>query len=141
MYYGAALIILALSNGKLSSQEFLRRLNSMNASKATSRSQTCVSSLHVDEHGVESAFLEEQKTYNNSSKNLESGHLARRDNSAKETILQLSRQKSPCFWWFRNVTLKFGNNRLVLSNGKVFLGCFLLFMCYFLRRKRASLRR
>lgn len=113
-------------------QELLRRLNSMNASKATSSSQAPVSSLHADKHGVESK---------NFSKNLEPGHVASKENSVKETILKLSGRGAPCFWWFRNTTVKFGNFRLNLSNGNILLGCILLFMCYFLKRKQASLKR
>ncbi|KAL3533216.1 hypothetical protein ACH5RR_006737 [Cinchona calisaya] len=122
-------------------QELLRRLLLMNASKAAiSSSQAVVSSLLVDKHGTESAFLEEQKTYNKSSKNLESGYLANRETSVEETILKLSGQGAPCFWWFRTITLKFGNAKLVLSNGNIFLGCLLLVACYFVRRKQASLK-
>ena len=124
--------ILALHNASLFLQELLRRLNSMNASKATSSSQAPVSSLHADNHGVESK---------NFSKNLEPGHVASKENSVKETILKLSGRGAPCFWWFQNTTVKFGNFRLNLSNGNILLGCILLFMCYFLKRKQASLKR
>ncbi|CAI9099031.1 OLC1v1035789C1 [Oldenlandia corymbosa var. corymbosa] len=113
-------------------QELLRRLNSMSALNVSS-SRASVPSSHVDDLGVESAL----KT----SKNLESEYQVNKRNSVNETVLKLSRQQVPRFWWFRNITLKFGSHRLVISNGKVFMSCVVLLLCYYLRRKQASLQR
>lgn len=63
------------------------------------------------------------------------------NNGAKAAIMSLARQKPPRFWWFKSITLKIGNGRIVISNGNIVLGILLFFMYYFLRRKQASLKR
>lgn len=104
----------------------------MNAPKTTSSSQASFTN---------STSIEEHNLHSRPSHDLESGMLVNGEDSVKETILKLSGQRAPCLWWFRTFTLKFGNYRLVLSNGNVFLGCLFLLICIIYRRKQASLKR
>ncbi|XP_058113485.1 protein APEM9 isoform X2 [Magnolia sinica] len=57
------------------------------------------------------------------------------------SLERFSEKIQPCLWWFRTVTLKFGNARLVLSHGRIVLwGSLILFIYYILRRKGATLK-
>ncbi|KAI3974454.1 hypothetical protein MKX01_017947 [Papaver californicum] len=63
------------------------------------------------------------------------------DSINKESILKLSKQVEPCFWWFLTVTLEFGDAWVVISHGKIVLwGSFVLFVFYVLRKKQATLK-
>ncbi|MCL7032985.1 hypothetical protein MKW94_016278 [Papaver nudicaule] len=121
-------------------QDLLRRLRSLYSLKATKSSQdveTPMYETHADSgqdaiSGVEQASSITSKA---------SHSLNGRDSLNKESILKLSKRVEPCFWWYRSVTLKFGDARLVISHGKIVLwGSFFLFISYILRKKRATLK-
>ncbi|XP_026443509.1 uncharacterized protein LOC113358771 isoform X2 [Papaver somniferum] len=121
-------------------QDLLRRLCSLYSLKATKSSQdveTPMYETHTDSgqdtiSGVEQASSVTSKV---------SPSLNGRDSVNKESILKLSKRVEPCFWWFRTVTLKFGDARLVISHGKIVLwGSFVLFIFYVLRKKQATLK-
>ncbi|KAJ9671194.1 hypothetical protein PVL29_027263 [Vitis rotundifolia] len=59
----------------------------------------------------------------------------------RKTVLNLSKRMDSCFWWYRSITLKLGNTRVVISNGKITLGCLIFLAYYIFRRKRATLKR
>lgn len=59
----------------------------------------------------------------------------------RTTVLNLSKRMDSCFWWYRSITLKLGNTRVVISNGKIMLGCLIFLVYYIFRRKRATLKR
>ncbi|KAK3009030.1 hypothetical protein RJ639_013474, partial [Escallonia herrerae] len=80
--------------------ELLRRLHSMNYSEMTNLTDTSVSPLLPV--ACES-FAKPLKTQNQSNG----------ENGAKQTILKFSGQRVPCFWWFRTITLKFGNGSVL----------------------------
>uniref|UniRef100_A0A5B7AIW6 3-phosphoinositide-dependent protein kinase-1 n=1 Tax=Davidia involucrata TaxID=16924 RepID=A0A5B7AIW6_DAVIN len=122
-------------------QGLLRRLLSLNSSKITSSSQGSVSSLLAGEHGNCSSSLKEPDISEGSPKALKAQYPSNGDNDKKQAILKLSGQRVPCFWWFRTITLKFGNGQSVISNGNIVLACLVFLMYYLLRRKRASLKR
>ncbi|XWS30586.1 hypothetical protein CRYUN_Cryun24cG0131700 [Craigia yunnanensis] len=63
------------------------------------------------------------------------------ENDLKQAILKLYRQPYGCLWWFRNITLRFSNYQMVISNGKILIGCLILFIYYIFRRKEVSLQR
>ncbi|KAI3849465.1 hypothetical protein MKX03_033757 [Papaver bracteatum] len=121
-------------------QDLLRRLRSLYSLKATKSSQDVETPMY--------------KTHNDSGQDTISGveqassitskvppSLNGRDSVNKESILKLSKRVEPCFWWFRTVTLKFGDARLVISHGKIVLwGSFVLFILYVLRKKQATLK-
>ncbi|KAK2988346.1 hypothetical protein RJ640_001531 [Escallonia rubra] len=107
-------------------QELLRRLHSMNYSEMTNSTDASVSPLLPV---ASESFAKPLKAQNQSNG----------ENGAKQTILKFAGQRVPCFWWFRTITLKFGNGRLVISNGSILLGCLALLLYYFMRRKRATL--
>ncbi|XP_047338308.1 protein APEM9 [Impatiens glandulifera] len=102
-------------------QELLRRLNSLYIPNVSVSSSSQVSSL-ADENKVNSF--------------LSNAH----NNKKKQQILKLSKQSVQPFWLFRNITLKFGSYRLVLSNGKIMFSCLLLLVFYFLRKKRVAIK-
>ncbi|KAK6152101.1 hypothetical protein DH2020_014736 [Rehmannia glutinosa] len=118
-------------------QELLRRLQSLNSSMVTSSSQTSKSPQLPDEY-----FLRDQKPFNEHQKDIESEYLSSGVNiTAKEEILKFSRQRVPCFWWFRNIRLKLGNTEVVVPTGKIMLASLLLLTYYFTRKKQAVLKR
>ncbi|KAL3625212.1 hypothetical protein CASFOL_030666 [Castilleja foliolosa] len=111
-------------------QELLRRLQSMNSSNVTTSSQTSVPSQLAND------FSEHHQ------KDIESKSLSHGVNiTAKDEILKLSRQRVPCFWWFRTIRLKLGNTELVLPSGKLLLAALLVLMYYITRKKQAALKR
>ncbi|XWS40505.1 hypothetical protein CRYUN_Cryun17cG0000600 [Craigia yunnanensis] len=63
------------------------------------------------------------------------------ENNLKQAILKLYREPYGCLWWFRNTTLRFSNYQMVISNGKMLIGCMILFIYYIFRRKEVSLQR
>ncbi|KAL8127569.1 protein APEM9 [Apium graveolens] len=109
-------------------QELLRRLNSIYANKAASLSQGNSLKEEDGQGGIERVF---------DNTNLQSIG----NNATKETIMKLSKQRVPGISWFRNITLRFGNAQFVMSSRSVLLGCLLLLTYYFIRRKRADLKR
>lgn len=121
-------------------QELLRRVHSMYSSRVTSHMHGA-STLQTDERGTSSSSRKELGSYEGSLKAMEAQNVKDGESSAKQAIMKLSSQKVLCFWWFRTINLKFGNARLVVSNGSVLLGSLILLMCYLLRRKRATITR
>ncbi|KAK6126653.1 hypothetical protein DH2020_039600 [Rehmannia glutinosa] len=115
----------------------LEKRQSMNSSMVTSSSQTSKSPQLPDEF-----FLRDQKPFNEHQKDIESEYLSSGVNiTAKEEILKFSRQRVPCFWWFRNIRLKLGNTEVVVPSGKMLLASLLLLTYYFTRKKQAMLKR
>ncbi|CAK9168695.1 unnamed protein product [Ilex paraguariensis] len=119
-------------------QELLRRLHSI---YANNRFQASVSPMLADECENPSASLKELNIYEGSQKALETRDPSDVQSDAKQALLKLSRHNIPRCWWFRTITLKFGNGRWVISNGNMLLGCLIFLMYYLMRRKQASLKR
>ncbi|KAK2992159.1 hypothetical protein RJ640_016932 [Escallonia rubra] len=80
--------------------ELLRRLHSMNYSEMTNSTDTSVSPLLPV---ASESFAKPLKAQNQSNG----------ENGAKQTILKFAGQRVPCFWWFRTITLKFGNGSVL----------------------------
>ncbi|XVE78716.1 hypothetical protein DITRI_Ditri14bG0000900 [Diplodiscus trichospermus] len=120
-------------------QELLRRLHSLYSTKVTHLSQGSLSHLplaiyeshpSVEGPNVPEGTLKDSKT----------SCLLNGKNDSKQAILKLNRSPYGWLWWFRNITLRFGNYQMVISNGKVLIGCLTLFVYYILRRKEVSLQ-
>lgn len=109
-------------------QELSRRLHSINSSKVTTSFQESL----AGDHTTNSFSMQSDREQNGSPGDIQ----ARRD-----AILKLSGKKAQCFWWFRSITLRFGNNRFDISNGNMFLTCLALIIYYIMRRKQISLKR
>lgn len=62
-------------------------------------------------------------------------------NDRKLALLKLYGQGEPSFWLFKSINVRFGNFRLVLSNGKILLGCLMLLAYFVVRRKRSAMNR
>lgn len=60
---------------------------------------------------------------------------------SKDGGSKLSERIETCFWCFRSINLKFGNAEFVVPSGKIILGCMILFVCYVIKRKQATLKR
>ncbi|GMP81435.1 hypothetical protein CsSME_00036146 [Camellia sinensis var. sinensis] len=120
-------------------QDLLRRLHSLYSPKARVSSQGSVVALPGDKCETHSS-LKQQNTSEGSPEALKALYPFKGENDMKQAILKLS-ERVPCFWWFRTFTLKFGNGQLVISNGKIVLGCFMVLMYYVLQRKQATLKR
>ncbi|KAL7207639.1 hypothetical protein ACSBR1_029565 [Camellia fascicularis] len=120
-------------------QDLLSRLHSLYSPKARVSSQGSVVALPGDKCETHSS-LKQQNTSEGSPEALKASYPFKGENDMKQAILKLS-QRVPCFWWFRTFTFKFGNGQLVISNGKIVLGCFMILMYYVLQRKQATLKR
>ncbi|XP_076903659.1 protein APEM9-like [Bidens hawaiensis] len=103
-------------------QELLRRLQSMNSSKDTG-SQASTSALLTD--GSETSVSLKKE--------------GRGDAAAKKAILRYSCQNVSTFWWFRKLNLKIGGVRFAVSNGSIVLTALLLFVYYYMRRKKYTI--
>ncbi|CAA0843143.1 Unknown protein [Striga hermonthica] len=116
------------------SQELLRKLQSIYSS-VTNSSQNSVSNELSDEF-----FSGDQEQYKAHHTDVEYKYLsARMSITAKDDdIVKISRQRAPCFWWFRNIRLKLGNTQI---EGFALLASLLLLIYYFARRKQATLKR
>lgn len=121
-------------------QVLLRKLHSLHSIKATNLSQG-PSILPGDSHDTRFSSLKELNVPEGSRKALKAKYQPNQGSVAKQAVLKFSERIEPCFWWFRTFTLKFGNARLVVSNGKIFLGCLILLMCHVVRKKKALLKR
>ncbi|XP_031254432.1 protein APEM9 [Pistacia vera] len=121
-------------------QVLLRRLHSRYSLKATDVSQGS-SLLSEDFHEVHSSSLKKLNVSERSSKALNANYLPSGENVTKQALLKFSRQTYPCFLWFRAITLKFGNVRMVISNWNVAFGCLIVLAYYLFRRKQASMKR
>ncbi|KAJ9172293.1 hypothetical protein P3X46_015548 [Hevea brasiliensis] len=121
-------------------QGLLRRLHSLYSVKASNSSQGSSVLLEnkQEAHNSSSKELNVSEGY---SEVLKTNYLPNGENTTKQGILKLSRRIDPCFWWFRTINLKFGNLQLVITNGKIFLGCLMILVYYLLRRKQATLKR
>ncbi|KAF7153872.1 hypothetical protein RHSIM_Rhsim01G0109900 [Rhododendron simsii] len=122
-------------------QEILRRLHSLYSPKRTGSSQCSIVTLPEDESEPHSSSIKEQYTSRRSPEALKTPYPSKGNTDMKEVILKLSQQRVSCFWWFRTVTLKFGNGQVLISNGKIVLGCLMILMYYILRRKQATVKR
>ncbi|XP_023879379.2 protein APEM9 isoform X2 [Quercus suber] len=121
-------------------QVLLRKLHSLHSLKATNLSQGS-SPLPADNHDGHLSSQKELNVSEGSQIALKATYPPNQGNVTKQAVLKLSERMEPYFWWFRTITLKFGNARLVVSNGKIMLGCLILLMFYVLRRKKAALKR
>ncbi|KAK9269547.1 hypothetical protein L1049_001323 [Liquidambar formosana] len=121
-------------------QELLRRLHSMYSLKATKSSHGSFSPFPADEH-KNCSSLKELNITEESLEALKAQYPPDGDKVTKQAIMKLSGRMDSCFWWFRTFSLKFGNARLVISNGKIVLGCLIFLICYAFRRKQATLKR
>ena len=114
-------------------------MHSLHSLKATNLSQGS-SPLLADNHDGHLSSQKELNVSEVSQKALKATSPPNQGNVTKQAVLKLSERMEPYFW-FRNITLKFGNARLVISNRKIMLGCLILLMFYVLRRKKAALKR
>ncbi|XP_075647308.1 protein APEM9-like isoform X2 [Castanea sativa] len=121
-------------------QVLLRKLHSLHSLKATNLLQGS-SPLLADNHDGHLSSQKELNVSKGSQKALKANYPPNQGNVTKQAVLKLSERMEPYFWWFRTITLKFGNARLVISKGKIMLGCLILLMFYVLRRKKAALKR
>lgn len=119
----------------------MRRLHSLYSPKPTGSSQGSIVALPEDESEPHSSSIKEQYTSGRSPEALKTPYPSKGNTDTKEVILKLSQQRVSCFWWFRTVTSKFGNGQLLISNGKIVLGCLMILMYYILRRKQATVKR
>ncbi|XP_065853291.1 protein APEM9 [Euphorbia lathyris] len=117
-------------------QGLLRKLHSLYSVKVSNCSQ-CSSGLPASNHELHGSASKELGVSDGSSKVLGNNL---QPNGDKQEILRLSNRKEQCFWWFPSVNLKFGNRRLVISNGKIFLGCLIFLTYYVLQRKKATIK-
>lgn len=122
-------------------QELLRRLHSLYSPKPAASSQGSVVAFPEDECEPRALSIKEQYTSGGSPEALKTSYPSKEKNDMKKVLLKLSQQRVPCFWWFRTVTLKFGNGQLLISNGKIVLGCLMILIYYILRRKQATVTR
>nr|GMD61650.1 protein APEM9 [Ipomoea batatas] len=110
-------------------QHLLRQLHSMNTSKLSSSLEPATASLlQMDEYGTKSASIKEEETFSGSANNFSA------ENNTKQALKKMYKNRVP-FWWFRTITLKFGNTRFVVSNGNIFLCCLALLLFFIVRRK------
>ncbi|GLU10492.1 hypothetical protein SLE2022_272910 [Rubroshorea leprosula] len=122
-------------------QGLLRRLHSLCSSNVTNMSQDSSSHLLEGKNAADSSRLPKATLLEGSSKALKKGYQLNGESNSKQAILKLTSRANACLWFFRNISFKFGNVRLVISRGRIFLG-FLIFLIYYvLHRNRASLQR
>ncbi|KAK9989598.1 hypothetical protein SO802_029837 [Lithocarpus litseifolius] len=139
--YAVTLLATVLQDMHLAiSWVLLRKLHSLHSLKATNLSQGS-SPLPADNHDGHLSSQKELNVSEGSQKALKATYPPNQGNVTKQEVLKLSERMEPYFWWFRTITFKFGNARLVISNGKIMLGCLILLMFYVLRRKKAALKR
>ncbi|KAK6941208.1 hypothetical protein RJ641_026585 [Dillenia turbinata] len=118
-------------------QELLRRLHSLYTLKATNSSQGSSTPLPAGE--FESASREPHISEFPGAG--EGKNLLKGDYGTSQTNIRLFGRQDLCFWWFRHINLKVGRSRLIISNGKIMLGCLVFLLYLVLRRKRADLMR
>ncbi|OMO53241.1 hypothetical protein CCACVL1_28786 [Corchorus capsularis] len=121
-------------------KKLLRRLHYLYSTKATNSSPGSLSHTPAAKNESHSS-LKGLNVSGGTSKGSKSIHQLDGENSSKQAILKLCRQPYGCLWWFRNITLKFSNYQLLISNGKILIGCLIFLLYYILRRKEVSLRR
>lgn len=111
-------------------QELLRRLHSIHSLRSTTSSE--VASLQSPTNNNETYSSKKIHEYRGSPRALTSKHAV---------VSKLSERIETCSWCFRVINLKFTNAKIVVPSGKIMLGCLILFACYILRRKQATLKR
>ncbi|KAK8635456.1 hypothetical protein V6N13_004193 [Hibiscus sabdariffa] len=121
-------------------QELLRRLHSLYSTKVAHLSQGSLSHSPLANHESHSS-AKGSNVSEGTPKGLKATYLLNGDKHSKQSNLKLYRQPHGFLSWFRNITLKFGNHRMVISNGKILMGCLILFVYYIFRRKGVSLQR
>ncbi|KAH7527813.1 protein APEM9 [Ziziphus jujuba] len=122
-------------------QDILRRLHSLHSIKSSNLSKGSSSPLLADNPEAHSSNLKPLNAFDESPKVLKDNSSINGENIGKQAVIKLSKRMEPCIWWFRTITFKFGNARVVISNGKILLGCLTLLVYYILRRKKTSLKR
>lgn len=121
------------------SQVLLRRLQSIRSSM-TSSSQTSISAQLPDAY--KSEFLKDQTPYSGRQKDIVSDyHSHEQNNTAKDAILKLYRNRGPYFGWFPTVNVTLGKIQLAIPSGKLLLASLLFIMCYLTRKKHAQVKR
>ncbi|OWM86895.1 protein APEM9 isoform X2 [Punica granatum] len=118
-------------------QELLRKLHSLYSVKATN-SELSSSENMLDEN---EALLKEEILPKGFLNSIDARSIPIGESDKKKAILKLYGKTETGFWWFRTIGLKIGNTRMVISNGKILLGCLILLACFVLRRKGANLKR
>ncbi|KAK4755821.1 hypothetical protein SAY87_009578 [Trapa incisa] len=117
-------------------QDLLRRLHSLCSVKATNSELTSEHMLDRNEDALKNETLPIGFP-----KSIDVKPLSVGENDTKKEILKLYGRTETGFWWFRTINLKFGNTRIVISNGKMLLGCLLLLTVFALRRQGSKIRR
>lgn len=130
-------------------QEMLRRLRSLYPLK-DSKSSLRPGTPEIEERGRGDATIG-TKSPISGSEQLSSAFKAQKTlngDITKPAISKASHHRHllerlvPCFWWYRTVTLKFGNARFVLTQGRIVLwSTFILFIYYLFRSKGAVFKR
>ncbi|KAK8506357.1 hypothetical protein V6N12_034093 [Hibiscus sabdariffa] len=121
-------------------QELLRRLHSLHSTKVTHLSQGSLSHSPLANHESHPS-AKGPNVPEGTSRSLKASYLINGEKDSKQSNLKLYRQSHGLLSWFRNITLKFGNHQMVISNGKILIACLILFAYYIIRRKGVSLRR
>ncbi|KAF3437271.1 hypothetical protein FNV43_RR20024 [Rhamnella rubrinervis] len=117
-------------------QDLLRRIHSLYSIKAPNLSKGSLSPS-LEDNPKDFKTLE---AFEGSPEVLKDKNPITGENTGKQAVLKLSKRMEPCIWWFRTMTLKFGNARVVLSNGKIAVGFLILLLYYILRRKKATVK-
>ncbi|XP_059455771.1 protein APEM9-like [Corylus avellana] len=121
-------------------QALLRKLHSLHSLKAINLSQGPSPPL-AENHDAHFSSPKELNVSEGSLQALKVKGEPKQRSVTKQAVLKLSKRFEPCFWWYRTITLKFGNARLVISNRKIALGCLMLLIFHVLRKKKAGLKR
>nr|GMD64834.1 protein APEM9 [Ipomoea batatas]GME06885.1 protein APEM9 [Ipomoea batatas] len=79
----------------------------MNTSKLSSSLEPATASLlQMDEYGTKSASIKEEETFSGSANNFSA------ENNTKQALKKMYKNRVQ-FWWFRTITLKFGNTSII----------------------------
>lgn len=121
-------------------QGLLRRLHSLYSSKATNTSQGSFSHLLDDKFAAVSSQSQEEPSLSEESSKALKGY-QHGESNASQTISNLTGRAYGFRWLFQKISLKIGNFRMIVSNGRIFLGCLIFLLCFIYHRKRASIQR
>ncbi|KAL6982291.1 hypothetical protein U1Q18_049188, partial [Sarracenia purpurea var. burkii] len=122
-------------------QELLKRLHSLCSPKLPGSSQGSIVAFPADEHDTHFSSTKEQIASGGSPEVLKAPYPFDVKNDRIQAFFKLSQRGVPYLWWFRTVTLKFGNSQLVISNGKIVLGCLMILTYYVLQKKQSAFKR
>ncbi|KAL5079894.1 hypothetical protein RYX36_008315 [Vicia faba] len=123
-------------------QGLLRKLYSMHSVKNTILSQVSSLQSHTSaRHNNETYPLKELHESRGSPEALKAKYADNKMYRSKGGGSKLSERIETCFWCFRSINLKFGNVEFIVPSGKIILGCLILFVCYVIKRKQATLKR